>query len=127
MTSVVRYVITGLTANGLGLGLFHLMTRQGVEPELASFLAFFPAFLCAYLMNRAWSFGSDRGHASALTRYFLATCAALALQIGLVSVLFRVFGLWPLAAQILALGVATPVSYLLLKHWVFGRTSGADA
>jgi putative flippase GtrA len=116
---VLRYIVVGVTANGLGLAVFQGLVVLGVWPEASSLISFFPAFLMAYALNRSWSFGSPVGHLKGMTRYATATAACVTLQVGIVSALHRVIGVHPLTAQIVALGIATPVSYLLLKHWVF--------
>lgn len=127
MRRLGRYVVVGLTANGLGVAVFEGLVRLGLAPEAASFAAFFPSFGCAYLLNRRWSFGSALPHGAALPRYVLATAAAVGVQIGLVALFFRVFGLRPVAAQVLAIGIATPLSYLLLRFWVFAEASASRA
>lgn len=119
LTRLIRYVVTGLAANGLGLAIFQALVWAGAAPELASFLCFFPAFFTAYLLNKLWSFESQMPHRTALIRYALATAAVVALQIGIVSVLYRLFGVWPFAAQVVALAIATPISFLMMSWWVF--------
>jgi putative flippase GtrA len=114
-----RYIVTGLTANGLGLAVFQALVWAGAAPELASFLATFPAVLTAYLLNKLWSFKSALPHRRVILRYGLTTVAMMVLQIAIVSVLYRLLGVWPLVAQLIALGIATPISYLLMTFWVF--------
>lgn len=120
-----RYIVTGLTANGLGLAVFQGLVLIGLAPEVASFLATFPAVLTAYLLNKLWSFKSTLPHRSVIVRYGLTTVAMMGLQIAIVSVLYRLFGVWPLAAQLVALAIATPISFLLMNFWVFSATKGS--
>jgi putative flippase GtrA len=122
-----RYIVTGLVANGLGLAVFQGLVWAGAAPEAASLLATFPAVLTAYLLNKLWSFKSALPHGRVIIRYGLATVTTMVLQIAIVSVLYRLFGVWPFAAQLFALGVATPFSYLLMTFWVFASVVGDQA
>lgn len=119
--SVLRYLAVGVVANGLGLAVFQGLVLFDFWPEFSSFLSFFPAFLTAYVLNRNWSFASTVRHVEGVTRYAIATAACVALQVAIVSFLYRSFGVYPFAAQVVALGIATPLSFLLLKHWVFQK------
>lgn len=120
-SSVSRYIVVGLIANGLGLVVFQGLVLINLWPEFSSLLSFFPAFLLAYVLNRRWSFSSTIGHLDGVSGYAIVTIASLALQMALVSLLYRGFGILPFLAQVVAVGITTPVSYLLLKHWVFQR------
>lgn len=124
LTRFFRFIVTGLVANGLGLAIFQTLVWAGVAPEVASLLAFFPAVLAAYLLNKLWSFESTLPHGPVLLRYCLVTVAMMFLQAAIISVLYRLFGVWPLAAAIIALAIVTPVSFLLMTFWVFA--SGRD-
>lgn len=114
-----RFIVTGLVANGLGLAIFQGLVWAGTAPEAASFLASFPAVLTAYLLNKLWSFESALPHGRVLVRYVVVTLAMIALQVAIVSIFYRLFGVWPLGAAVIALAIATPVSFLLMTFWVF--------
>lgn len=119
---ILRFIVVGGTANGLGLVVFQSLVWLGFAPEFASFVGFFPAFGCAYVLNRYWTFESNRVHREALVRYFLATALVVVLQILLLSALHRLGGVLPILGQIIALAVAIPVNFLILRHWVFTET-----
>ncbi len=119
LTRFFRYIVTGVVANGLGLTIFQGLVWAGAAPEVASFLASFPAVLTAYLLNKLWSFESALPHGRALMRYVIVTIGMIIFQTAIVSILYRLLDVWPLAAAIIALAIATPVSFLLMSHWVF--------
>jgi putative flippase GtrA len=119
LTRFFRYVITGLVANGLGLAIFQAFIWAGLPPEAASFLTSFPSVLAAYLMNKLWSFESSLPHGKVFVRYILVTIAMIALQVAIVSVFYRLFGVWPLGSALIAIALATPVSFVLMNFWVF--------
>lgn len=119
--SVNRYLSVGVVSNALGLAVFQGLVLLNFWPELSSFLSFFPAVFTAYLLNRNWSFGSIVNHGEGLTRYGVATAVCVASQMAIVSLLFRTFGIYPFFAQVIALAITTPLSFILLKHWVFRK------
>ena len=123
----MRFISVGLAANGVGLLVFQSLVWTGLPPEFASFLGFFPAFACAYLMNRMWAFKSNRLHREALVRYFLTTAGVLALQICVVFILYRWVGILPIICQLTALAVTVPINYVVLKHWVFPENEPTSA
>ncbi len=115
-----KYIVVGIIANLVGLLAFQACIWLSAPPEMATIAAFFPAFLCAYLLNRYWAFSSRVPISETLGLYFLATVAVILFQVGIVSVSVRVLGVVPVVAQFIALLIATPLSYLLLSRWVFG-------
>lgn len=122
---MTRYLTVGVIANGVGLAVFQGLVWSGAAPELASFLSFFPAFACAYLLNRAWSFGSGAAHGAAILRYLAVTLASLGTQIAIVSLLYRGFGAVPILAQLAALAICTPAAYAATSAWVFRTRPGS--
>lgn len=124
MSRLINYAVVGLVSNGLGLAAFQALVIAGTPPETAAFTAFFIAFGCAYRLNRSRVFRSRKRHEVALVQYTLAIGFVLILHLGLVALLYRAVGLVPFAAQVTALAVVVPVSFLLQRFWVF-RVPGA--
>lgn len=116
---VVRFIAVGLMSNLLGLAVFQLLVWNGLPPEGASFVSFFPAFAFAYLVNKMWAFKSSGLYRETLIRYFLATIFALAVQICIVFILYRWIGILPIFCQLIALAVTVPINYVVLRLWVF--------
>jgi putative flippase GtrA len=117
--AILRYLVVGVAANGLGLTIFQALVLLGFAPELSSALSFFPAFLTAYAMNRSWSFESKVRHADGILRYAIVNGINILLTVAIVAFLHRVLDIYPLISQIVALGIATPLSYNLMRYWVF--------
>lgn len=122
-----RYIVTGVAANGLGLAIFQALVWVGAAPEVASLMASVPSVLTAYLLNKLWSFESSLPHGKALLRYVLVTLAMIGLQVAIISVFYRLFDIWPLAAAIIGLAVTTPISFLLMTYWVFAADDRGQA
>ena len=114
-----RYISTGLIANGIGLSAYYTLLVLSFAPEIAAIISSIPALLTGYLLNRYWSFRSNVGHGRGITTYLLSMAVMLLFQITLLSLLHRIAGLPPFVAQLIALAISVPVSYVLQKKWVF--------
>ena len=90
----------------------------GVEPLLAATFAFSVAVLHNYLLNRRWTFRSaGDGYVRCGTRFLTVSLAALAANLILLGQLDRVMGSLP--AQVVAVILVTPISFLANKWWSF--------
>jgi putative flippase GtrA len=119
LRSQLRYLVVGCAANAMGLLFFYVFVQTGIPPELAAILAFFAALITGYALNRCWTFHSTVRHTKGIPAYVFSMAAVLLLQIALLSLLHRLIGIPPFVAQIIAVGISIPVSYLLQKKWVF--------
>lgn len=117
--ALVRYIITGCAANGLGLTFFYGLIQQNILPEMASVIAFSLAVTTGYLLNRFWTFDSRVSHKRGIIGYLLSMLACLLLQIALLSFMHRVIAIPAFVAQVIAVGISIPISFVLQKRWVF--------
>lgn len=123
--ALVRYVIAGCIANGLGLTFFYGLTQRSIVPEIASLLSFTIAITTGYLLNRFWTFDSRVSHKRGIIGYLLSMLLCLLLQIALLSFMHRVVAIPAFVAQLIAVSISIPISFVLQKRWVF-QTNRAD-
>ena len=126
-----------VTANWLQLGRFAVVGTSGVVVNLAVFaaahgllgvsytvaatLAWVVAVSNNFLLNRAWTFRARPGRAVFQgPRFLLVSLAAFIVQLALLALLVE-GGVPPVAAQLVAIGLATPVNFVGNKLWSFGR------
>jgi cellulose synthase/poly-beta-1,6-N-acetylglucosamine synthase-like glycosyltransferase/putative flippase GtrA len=89
-----------------------------VEPAAAATLAFLVAVTHNYLLNRRWTFrGVGEGLARCGSRFLAVSLAALGANLILLGLLDRVMGSVP--AQLAAVILVTPISFLANKWWSF--------
>jgi putative flippase GtrA len=121
----VRFGTVGVLQNGLNVAIFALATALGVQYRVAAVIAGLAAFLVSFLLNRRWTFA---GHATAAgpqgARYLLVFVAAIALGVVLLTLLVELTGIPAVAAQIAAIVIVAPLSFLAQRTWVFQRRPG---
>ena len=114
-----RYVITGLGTNGALYLLFLLLIWLRLPPVAASALCYVIGVAASYLINRTWSFSSDRPHSSDAPKFLAAYGAGLAMTVLAMMLLTGPLG--PALAQILTIGLAAVPIYSTLELLRFGR------
>jgi len=92
--------------------------RAGLAPTPASMLAYPICVPLAYLGQRYITFRSTRGHATALTRYVATQGVGLGVASGAVAAAASM-GLPSLLSFGVAGGLASMLTYVLQKHWVY--------
>ena len=128
MTSIVqalterrlaRFLIVGAGAAGLLFALSFAFVTAGMAPFWGGSLAYAIAFVVAYSLQRAWTFGGKHGHGHAFPRYLTLqlSCATLSGVISHVAV--DGLDLPPLAMSALATVIVSAISYVASSLWVF--------
>jgi putative flippase GtrA len=116
----VRFGAVGLLQNGLNVAVFAVATGLGVHYRVAAVLAGLVAFVASFLLNRHWTF---MGRAAPIhhqgARYLLVFASAIALGVLLLTFFVEVTGMPEIAAQVAAILVVAPVSFLVQRTWVF--------
>ena len=116
----VRFGVVGLLQNGLNVAVFALATGLGVHYRVAAVLAALVALLASFLLNRGWTFPGRPApihHQGA--RYALVFASAVALGVVVLTFFVEVAGLPEIAAQVAAILVVAPLSFLVQRAWVF--------
>ena len=116
----VRFGTVGVLQNALNVAVFAAATGLGVEYRLAAVLAGLVAFVASFLLNRHWTFmqrSAPIHHQGA--RYLLVFASAIALGVVLLTFFVEVAGLPEVLAQVAAILVVAPASFLAQRTWVF--------
>jgi putative flippase GtrA len=118
----VRFGAVGVLQNGLNVAIFALATAVGLQYRAAAIVAGLAAFLVSFILNRRWTF---TGQATAAgpqgARYLLVYAAAVALGLVLLTLFVEVTGFPTVAAQVAAIVIVAPLSFLAQRTWVFER------
>jgi putative flippase GtrA len=116
----VRFGIVGVLQNALNVAVFALAVEVGVDYRVAAVVAAVTALLASFAFNRAWTFPGRPGpihHQGA--RYALVFASAVALGVAVLTLLVEVAGLPEIAAQVAAILIVAPLSFLVQRAWVF--------
>jgi putative flippase GtrA len=116
----IRFATVGVLQNGLNVAVFALATAVGVQYRVAAVLAGLVALVASFLFNRQWTFTSRTApiHHQGL-RYLIVFASAVALGVVLLTFFVEVAGLPEVLAQVAAILVVAPVSFLVQRSWVF--------
>lgn len=122
-TQFMRYAIIGLASNGIGYGLYILLTQLGLGPKFAMSLLYIVGILQTFLFNKNWSFGFHGRIAPALFRY--ATIYAIGYAINFLALLLLVDQAklphqWVMAGLVLFMAI---FFFAGQKFWVFRPNS----
>lgn len=121
-----RYCTVGASGYVVNSGLFVLLERVTPYP-VAFALAFVAAATSNFALNRVWTFRATGRRASPqYVRFLAVSLGALAADLLVLVGLVEGTGVPRLAAAALAIGVATPASFLGNRLWTF-RAPAAPA
>jgi putative flippase GtrA len=116
----VRFAAVGVLQNCLNVAVFALATGLGMHYRLAAVVAALAALLASFALNRGWTFPGRTApihHQGA--RYALVFASAVAVGVVLLTFFVEVAGLPEVAAQVAAILVVAPLSFLVQRAWVF--------
>ena len=120
----VRYLLVGVSNTAITLAAYVLLLGAGVPAIGASVLAFAAGAVTGFLLNRSWTFRSDRGGAGAVARYAAVLTLGLGLNALGVALAVQVVDLPKIAGEIVALPLVTATTFLLVRSWVFAARNG---
>jgi putative flippase GtrA len=115
-----RFCAVGLTGYVLNLAVYTVLLRGvGLHYIPAAIGSFLVAVTNNYLLNRAWTFRRQRGHAGVQgLRFLVVSTAALVANLLVLHVLVKA-GLDEVVAQAAAIVLVTPLNFIGNKLWSF--------
>lgn len=119
MKKFLRFLIIGGGINLTAVLIYWYLTKTDIAPELIYFIISLPSIVLSHFLNRRWSFESDAPYLPSLVKFFIINWSVVLLQIGLLSVFYRILGINSVLALIVAIGITTVINFLALKSRVF--------
>jgi len=120
MSRAVRYGIAGVIATAIYfLAVMVFVDRMRIAPVVAAVLATMIVIVTSYVINRAFVFDTDRAHASAFTRFVVASVASIGINAGLMHVATSTMGWSYLAGAALTTLVVPPLNFVVNYFWTF--------
>jgi|SRR3954449_4703512 putative flippase GtrA len=126
---LAKFCVVGASGYVINLAVFAALVAAGLHYASAAVLSFGVAVTNNYIWNRIWTFRGARGHIGYQgIRFFIVALVALAVN-EILLLLFVSAGSSTLAAQALAVALATPVNFVGNKIWSFSsrRAQGRRA
>jgi putative flippase GtrA len=115
-----RFGLVGIGQNGLNLGVF--AAALNFVPYLgAAVIAALTALVVSFILNRYWTFGHTgsyrlAGHGA---RYILVFASSIGCGIAILSALVELGDIDPVEAQVAAIIIVAPLSFITQRAWVF--------
>ncbi len=122
VASFVRFSGVGAFATAVQyLVLVVLVELWGADAALASGIGFALSAVLNYLLNRRFTFRSERPHRQAFSRFVLVAGSGLALNTLLMWIGTHGLHIGYLIVQVAATGLVLLFNFTLNRSWVFGR------
>ena len=101
--------------------LYVVLVKLGVQFNLALALVYCVGIVVGFLINKNWTFSGTRSHSqrTMFVRYLASYAMVFTSNLLLLNVLVHGLGLNPIVGQLVALLVATLLSFTLQRNWVF--------
>jgi putative flippase GtrA len=117
----VKYCMVGTCVTGLDFAIFNLsfyVLALGSVP--AKLLAFSPAVIASYCLNRIWTFRSrDRRIHRQLLRFLAVSLVGAGVSSGLIYILLDLFHVHPFLANGITCSFVLTWNFLAHKYWTF--------
>jgi putative flippase GtrA len=124
-----RFVIVGVLTACVDIGVMQALLLAGLDPLAARAVSLPLAMVCAWRLNRSYTFGaSDRSQPEEALRYAaVATLAALTNYLVFAGLLRLVPGIWPALAAACGIGTSMWVSFFGFQLFTFSRRDRTPA
>ncbi len=117
--SFITYGIVGVVNTIFGYSIMFGLTFLGVMPEIANALSYGLAFVLSYILNKKFTFSSQREHKRDFTRFAFASGIAYGTNLLTLIICYRIL-LWnEYIALLFASIMYVIVGYMLHKFWTF--------
>jgi putative flippase GtrA len=118
----LRFALVGVVNTAVGYAVI-LLLHYGLalQPLLANVGGYAIGGGVSYVLNRRFSFGSNRPHAQALPRFIGAVAMSFGVNLLVLRLALMVPNLPVAVAQAIAIGSYMVVFYLISRFLVFGR------
>src|SRR3954452_18131222 len=120
----VRFCAVGASGYAINLAVYATLLVVGLHYLAASAIAFLVAAASNYLWNRTWTFGTSDPVLGQGARAFVVSALSLGANQIFLLVLVAA-GAGHLAAQAVAIVLATPFSFVANKLWAFAAEPSA--
>ncbi len=119
---LLQFGSVGASGFVVNMAVYALLLSLGTPYRLAATAAFCVAVANNFAWNRSWTFRHRRGASRAAfqaARFLTVATTAFVISFGLLSLLVETFEVGKLLAQVVAVGLVMPLSFLGNKLWSF--------
>ena len=119
----MKYSLVGVSGVFVNLGLYFLLTRYYEISELvAPLIAIESALISNFILNNFWTFGKRITQSRIrvkFVKFHLVSGFSALINYSAFLTLFLVFGLYDILANLIGIGLAAVVNYLINSNWTW--------
>ena len=119
----MKYSLVGVSGVFVNLGLYLFLTRYyEISEVLAPLIAIESALISNFILNNFWTFGkriTQRRIRVKFVKFHLVSGFSALINYSAFLTLFLVFGLYDILANLIGIGLAAIVNYLINSNWTW--------
>lgn len=120
----LRFGAVGLVNTSIGLlAIYGVIYFFNADPAIANAIGYTIGLVVSFFLNRLWTFGDTRPIPKLLPLYLLIVAIAYILNLMVVLIGTRYYGIGPYLIQLFGIGIYTTVMFLGCK-WIVFRDNG---
>jgi putative flippase GtrA len=123
LQKISRFIIVGVFSNGIGYGVYLLITWLGVPYKIAMTLLYCVGVTMSYVGNRKFTFASTQQIRLTLVKFIVAYVVGYALQYAILHILVDEFLIFHAYAQLCGSIVVAVYLFIVLRFFVFKEHS----
>ena len=116
---ITRFLVVGSSNTLLAYLLYVALIKLGVDYKLALFFNYLFGILFGYLLNRYWTFASNK-HRLSFIKYIVLYIVVFLLNFLILILSVDFLLLDPIYSQFFIIGIISLVSFAVQNTWVFG-------
>jgi putative flippase GtrA len=116
---ITRFFIVGLSNTLLTYLFYVLLIKLELDYKLALFFVYLFGIIFGYLLNRYWTFSSNKQHRRSFIKYLMLYIFVFILNLLFLIFLVDFLFLNPIYSQLFVVLIISLVSFLVQKNWVF--------
>lgn len=119
----MKYSLVGVSGVFVNLGLYLFLTRYyEISEVVAPLIAIESALISNFILNNFWTFGKRVTHSRIRVKFIkfhLVSGLSALINYSVFLALFLVFGLFDILANLIGIGLAAIVNYLINSNWTW--------
>ena len=117
---LMRFGAVGLVNTAIGLlAIYAAMYFWSIEPGIANAIGYAIGLAISFALNRVWTFSDARSIQAVLPRYLTVAAVCYLLNLGVVLIGARYFGIDPYLVQFFGISIYTTAMFIGCKWLVF--------
>ncbi|MEG2076711.1 MAG: GtrA family protein [Victivallaceae bacterium] len=125
VVKLIKFCLVGGVNTGISMLVFVALVKYcHLTPELASLISYCAGLLNSYLLNKFWTFRSgERTSGTLIAKFIVVNLIALAINLLVIALCFRIFQINEYISQLIALVFSTLVNFIGNRRFVFKKSN----